>query len=51
MSDEAASPKVDVTNPPRESETKEGLYKAIERAHGGRELLKPGESPKDVGVM
>ena len=37
-------------NPQRESETKEGLHKAIDRAHGEREPSNPWDRRKDVGV-
>ena len=37
-------------NPQRESETKEGLHMAIDRAHGEREPFNPWDRRKDVGV-
>ena len=37
-------------NPPRDSETKEGLHKAIDRVHGEREPFSPWIKRKDVGV-
>ena len=41
---------VTVENPPRQSETKEGLHRAIDRAHGEEAALNPKENRRDVGV-
>ena len=37
-------------SPHRESETKEGLHKAIDRIHGKGQDYDPGANRKDVGV-
>ena len=40
---------LDAKSPQRASETKEGLYKAIDRVHGD-EPFDPSHNRKDVGV-
>ena len=56
---EAAEPNIDgasefkeadIENPSRETETKEGLHKALDRAHWDKELSDPGDRRKDIGV-
>ena len=41
---------MDIENPQRTSETKEGLHKAIDRAHGEKVAFDPKDNRKDIGV-
>ena len=49
-SEERECKELGVKNPPRDSETREGLYKAIDRVHGEGEPFSPWIKRKDVGV-